>query len=797
MQLNAPLTRALRVLLLLGTALAAARAAAELPLPTTSDDFRLPGTQPLTVVHDFATPDTCATCHADYGDPASEPMRNWRASMMAQSGRDPITWAAIAIANQDAEDSGETCLRCHLPKGWLEGRSAAADGTLMTAADREGVQCSVCHRLVDPAGGPGAPAEDAAILEALAEPVLELGGAMMVVDPLDRRRGPFDVVADLGSEPHLPASTLVSPFHRSSELCGVCHNVRNTAFTRNDETGAYELNAFGAPGDPAKGFPEQTTYDEWAASEYAATGVYAPQFGRNLEVVSTCQHCHMPRVSGRDARNAPLRHDLPLHEMVGANTFAPRIIPHHPVFGPEVDAELLAFGAERATDMLRRAARLELSLEDGVLGVRVTNESGHKLPTGYPEGRRMWLEVRAFDAQRRLVFESGRYVNATATLPGHGAPPGDPDHDPHLHVWEAAQGIDAAVASATGLPAGKSFHLVLNNVVLKDNRIPPRGFSNAAFEAFGGEPVGASYADGQHWDDVSYPVGAAAVAAEVTLWYQTSSREYIEFLRDQNTTNAAGFLLFDLWDQHGKSEPVAMARATLEARGGAAERCRRSVARAGKKYRKAHLREWQRCFETEVRGLTCDAGRRDEQLAKAEAALRSHLGGASDRACVGADVTPASFGHGTSCPAPCARITLFEAGDLADCSVCLAQELDGAALAAAFGAEPPSLPGTLPGSAAACQRSLDQAATGLAADWTRARERCEKGNASGKRPPLDCAADPALAKASQTARRAIARCENLAPLAGCAEAGDVDAVLACFEDTLEQPAAGFVGAVYP
>ena len=57
---------------------------------------------------------------------------------------------------------------------------------------------------------------------------------MMVVDPLDRLRGPFDVVADLGSDPHAPdAETLVSPFHRSSELCGTCHNVRNPVFTRN------------------------------------------------------------------------------------------------------------------------------------------------------------------------------------------------------------------------------------------------------------------------------------------------------------------------------------------------------------------------------------------------------------------------------------------------------------------------------------------------------------------------------------------------------------------------------------
>ena len=51
---------------------------------------------------EFATPDQCTTCHSNYGEPAVEPFRNWQGSMMAQSGRDPLMWAALAIANQDA-----------------------------------------------------------------------------------------------------------------------------------------------------------------------------------------------------------------------------------------------------------------------------------------------------------------------------------------------------------------------------------------------------------------------------------------------------------------------------------------------------------------------------------------------------------------------------------------------------------------------------------------------------------------------------------------------------------------------
>ena len=39
--------------------------------------------------------------------------------------------------------------------------------------------------------------------------------------------------------------------------------------------------------------------------------------------------------------------------------------------------------------------------------VRVTNLTGHKLPTGYPEGRRMWLNVQARDGDDVLIWESG------------------------------------------------------------------------------------------------------------------------------------------------------------------------------------------------------------------------------------------------------------------------------------------------------------------------------------------------------------------------------------------------------
>jgi hypothetical protein len=45
----------------------------------------------------------------------------------------------------------------------------------------------------------------------------------------------------------------------------------------------------------------------------------------------------------------------------------------------------------------------------------------------------------------------------------------------------------------------------------------------------------------------------------VALRYQSASREYMEFLRDENHTNDAGQRLYDLWAANGMSEPVVMA----------------------------------------------------------------------------------------------------------------------------------------------------------------------------------------------------------------------------------------------
>ena len=67
-----------------------------------------------------------------------------------------------------------------------------------------------------------------------------------------------------------------------------------------------------------------------------------------------------------------------------------------------------------------------------------------------------------------------------------------------------------------------------------------------------------TYADGQYWDDTDYDIPPAAASVVVVAYYQTSSKEYVEFLRDANITNDKGQVLHDTWADNGRSAPVDM-----------------------------------------------------------------------------------------------------------------------------------------------------------------------------------------------------------------------------------------------
>jgi hypothetical protein len=288
----------------------------------------LPGTQPEEGGIEFAKVQQCIMCHSGTPNGPADPFFSWQGGMMAQAARDPVFRASLAIANQDVPGVGEFCVRCHSPRGWLEGRSKAADGSQLNREDMHGVSCDVCHSLVDPFS------EEAPTLAQHIPP--GPGNAMMVADGANVVRGPYGDGS--GAMPH---RTVRSPFHASSELCATCHTVSNPLQAKDVRT------------QPPHTYGHvERTYDEWLLSAFAQPGQQR-----------TCQSCHYPAVEGggQASRYGKIhREHFVMHGPVGGSTWvqdATWLL----WAGKDMNREALDAAKERTRALLRTAARLELA----------------------------------------------------------------------------------------------------------------------------------------------------------------------------------------------------------------------------------------------------------------------------------------------------------------------------------------------------------------------------------------------------------------------------------------------------
>jgi Cytochrome c554 and c-prime len=462
----------------------------------------LPGTQPHELTQAIRPSGVCVECHGQYAV-EYEADSTWKGTMMANAARDPLFHAALTVANQDEPISGDLCIRCHAPRAWLFGRSEPALISNLEEADFESVQCDFCHRLnTGPTGTP------------------YIGNGQYFVANDVTRRGPI-------RDPKASHDSEYSSYHEESRICGLCHDVSNPL--RN-------------------GFALERTYTEWLTSAYATEG-------------QSCQSCHMPATRGFacGAPDMPLR-DVHSHEFAGGNYWMPRVLAkEHPELGLGDAYEKTAKNAEAklqgASEVTLQFPARATAGDKIAFQVRVENKTGHKLPTGYPEGRRMWLEVEVkSETTGATLFQSGGYDLATATRAD----------DPQLRTYEvrmAANGVEG-------------FHFILQDTLLQDNRIPPRGFVPRSDT----KPVGRNYPtvssgdSGQtatlaHWDDAPYELTIPKVLTgpmtiRATLWYQTTSHEYIEALKTANRTDDYGQRMEAIWQRNDRAPPFSMATAT-------------------------------------------------------------------------------------------------------------------------------------------------------------------------------------------------------------------------------------------
>jgi hypothetical protein len=400
------------------------------------------------IAQELVTSNTCAQCHRSDGVVLSvegedvSPVGGWMASVMAFASQDPYWRAKMAAEvadrpNMKAEIEAE-CLTCHAP---VATAAARADGTPYSrekleghALGLDGVTCLSCHRIAP---------------EALGTKAGMSGNFEWVKD--ETVYGPYK---DPLQRPMLMHTGFIPRFGthiESSELCAACHNLDTPIFDANDKVIGQ--------------FPEQTVYSEWLASGYAEAG-------------ETCQQCHMPGLSN-DSRIALMppfarvRNTVWNHRIVGGNTFLLSLLKYkRDAFGVsrgEFDFEKTI---EDTRAFLASAVELNLDVQSGPdsvdVVVQLTNLTGHKFPTGYPE-RRAWLHVRVEDEQGQVVFESGavdslgNIRNETAVMP----------HRDLINSDRQVQIYEMIPANFNG---ERTRRLLRVYSKIKDNRLLPNGF---------------------------------------------------------------------------------------------------------------------------------------------------------------------------------------------------------------------------------------------------------------------------------------------------------------------------------
>ena len=617
------------------------------------NEIQMPGTQPLEVTG-MLDSSNCTACHAGF-DPANEPYRGWQGSMMGHASRDALFWAAVAVAEQDFSGSGDTCLRCHTSLGWIGGRSTPTDGSSLIASDFDGVTCHTCHRLTNPDKSELIGVQNAPFVANDGQNPAHayLGSGQYVLWGGAHRLGPY-------SDPITPHQWLQSSFHRSSDLCGTCHDVSNPltgdlAHNNGAQVPLAPGTFSGVLGSPVDGkaafnnFPYQYGVIERTFSEHTTTplasmlvsdygtlpaelkagslarttsAVYTALLGGGNTFADgnyedgtpryfTCQSCHMRPAFAKGCNFivGALRRDLPAHDLTGGNYWMPSAIQwldtqNRLVGGgglTPTQKTAMNAGALRAKQNLRDAAALQIAGNT----LKVFNLTGHKLISGYPEGRRMWLHTRWYDASNQLVREDGAYGPISTTINGQPATVETllDLNDPNTRIYQSLNGLTQqwasqllgfGVAGSTplsfdrvtgaveetigGLAASApgsthaSLHFVLNNTTLSDNRIPPfrmdydqariRNALPVPATQFGNPGPGGEY---RHWDEFALNPPNNAVSAQIELLYQPTSWEYVQFLHLANTgaishLATTGADVLDAWLATGMAAPEVMAR---------------------------------------------------------------------------------------------------------------------------------------------------------------------------------------------------------------------------------------------
>lgn len=516
------------------------------------------GFQPLELAGysdgEFLTSHDCVACHNGLTTPSGEDVSigvSWRASMMANSARDPYWQASVRRETIDhpsaAREIEDECATCHMPMARESARMAGELGSIFahlpigvrdTEPDRlaaDGVSCTFCHQI-----GP----------DRLGSTESFTGG--FVLSPPDeagerRMFGPFHV--DAGRTAVMRSATGMTPAEaphiRSSEMCATCH----TLYTH----------ALGPNGEVVGQLPEQVPYLEWRYSAFQ-------------EEERSCQSCHMPAVMEPTRIAAVLgeeRVGFGRHTFLGGNFFMLRMLSRYrDELGVEALPQELEATAQATIRQLQQETAAVSIVRAGLVGgqlevdVSVRNLTGHKLPTGYPS-RRAWLYLTVRDRQDELVFSSGA-ITASGLILGNDNDADPARFEPHYEEIRSEDQVQIYESMMMDIGGNVTTGLLQATGFAKDNRLPPRGFDKTTVPP-DIAVVGVALQDedfGAEGDRVRYLVDVSGRARpfriDVELRFQPIAYRWAENLRSYDAEETTRFVAY--YDAMSAGSSAVLAR---------------------------------------------------------------------------------------------------------------------------------------------------------------------------------------------------------------------------------------------
>jgi hypothetical protein len=494
---------------------------------------------------DFSGSGVCAVCHSRLSDGTNDVSNDaqWRSTMMANAAKDPL-WQAKISAEVDLVPDGlgleqsiqEKCSRCHMGMARYQ---ALTDGALkeeifvlendagfldqnhlLHEAAMDGVSCTLCHQIQP--GNLGTP--DSFTGKYVIDTTTVSPNRMLFGPYSNPLRNPMQRNSGFRPTHHAPDRQLADSAH-----CGSCHTLYTPALA--------------ADGTYIKEFPEQTTYLEW---EYS---------GFN----KTCQDCHLPQAAGpvvisNRPRQLAARSPFGQHHYVGGNSFMVNLLKINAAdLGVTADAAHLDATIERTLSQLQQntaTVSAEAVLSGGVVTVTVdvTNQAGHKFPSGLPS-RRAWLHVTVSDAAGATLFESGALLDA-GKIAGNDADEDPLAYEPHYETITSEDQVQIYEPVMLNDQDTVTYTLLRAVEYVKDNRLLPAGFdkttANADIGVYGFALEDADFIGGS--DQIVYAISDVSNAASVMveLLFQTLSYPFVKDLETTGTDHVNSFMgLYD------------------------------------------------------------------------------------------------------------------------------------------------------------------------------------------------------------------------------------------------------------